>query len=155
VRKTLTRVPGDHATLDIETAGSGIGRELSGMNTSKRIALIAAATVAGLGLLGPAANAAERNYEAEICSDGGGYDLGTVNVGGYNQDGEFVHTPNFQLGSSGPGCNYKSNWWFKPDQSIEINARLYGETTWHRYYRNFAKCAVDTNHTSARECYIP
>ncbi|GLY80391.1 hypothetical protein [Actinoallomurus iriomotensis] len=113
-----------------------------------------AAIVADIGLISPAANAAERNYEAEICSDGGGYDLALVNVGGYNQNNNFVHTPNFRLTSVGHGCNYKVNWWFKPNQTIEINARMYGETTWHRFYRNFAHCAIDSIHTSARMCYI-
>ncbi|MER6357444.1 hypothetical protein ABT186_37975 [Streptomyces sp. NPDC001634] len=118
----------------------------------ERLASLTAATalVAGAMVLAPAANAAERNYEVVVCNEDGSFNGGTANVGGYNQYNQFVHTPNFPIRWD---CGYQVHWWFKPNQTVEINARKFHGTKWYRFYRNLSSCRANT--ASHRICLIP
>jgi hypothetical protein len=93
-----------------------------------------------------ASAAAERNYQAWICvKDSRGKSFTKANAGGYNQNGKYVHTPNFALShdyqdGSDPyliHCGQKNRWWFKPNQTIEINVYNTRGDRWERHYRKF------------------
>ncbi|WP_413804550.1 hypothetical protein [Streptomyces sp. OE57] len=110
-------------------------------------AVFAIAGASLLGLCPNTAHAAARNYEAVICDntdDGNYYTKG--NVGGYNQNNQFVHTPNFVIGP----CGYQPNWWFKPNQKIEVNLYIAERHTWVRKYPKFSSCELIGN--SQRVC---
>ncbi|MEV7123176.1 hypothetical protein [Kitasatospora griseola] len=85
--------------------------------------------------------AAERNYQAWICSKNSyGKDFTKANVGGYNQNGKYVHTPNFALSDEYEGdihCGQQDRWWFKPNQTLQINVFNSRSDRWERVYRNF------------------
>lgn len=123
------------------------------MSISRKVALAASVTAAIAATAGPTTAAAQRNYEVEVCSSGGGYDGATANVAAYNQDNKYTHTPNFRISDDSLGCGYQPHYWFKPNQVVTINARML-EGDWRRYYRNLAKCQIDSSHPSARMCYI-
>ncbi|MEV7960429.1 hypothetical protein ACFVZR_34415 [Streptomyces sp. NPDC058316] len=107
--------------------------------------------VAGTAAMAPTASAAERNYEVVVCTDGAYY-YSTANVGGYNQNNQYVHTPNFQLNDLGY-CGHQPRWWFKPNQSVEINVKNNGTGDWDRYYIKMSNCRAIN--TSQRACDLP
>ncbi|REK86535.1 hypothetical protein DY245_31875 [Streptomyces inhibens] len=89
-------------------------------------------------VLTPAANAAERNYEVVVCDIDGYYS--TANVGGYNQNNQYVHTPNLSLGAK---CGHQPHWWFKPNRTVEINVKDGVTGDWARHFRELsAACPV-------------
>ncbi|MFE2413431.1 hypothetical protein ACFXDE_34355 [Kitasatospora sp. NPDC059408] len=108
------------------------------MNVRKRCTTLA--VTLGLATLGltvpaPAASAAERNYEVVVCSDHA-YFGQYANVGGYNQYNQYVHTPNFRL----VPCGHQPHWWFKPNQTVEINAQNVSTGEWERHFMKLSNC---------------
>ncbi len=99
------------------------------------ILFLAACGHAGAGTRTAAETETVRDYEVGVC--GHGYAI--ANIGGRNQNGEFVHTPNFRLTGGTRPCGIHPGWWFRPNQVLEINARgTNGE--WRRLFRTIAKC---------------
>ncbi|MFF3907784.1 hypothetical protein ACFYZJ_17685 [Streptomyces sp. NPDC001848] len=114
---------------------------------------VATAVITSAMVFSPAANAAERNYEVVICSEDGGLE-GPVNVGGWNQNNQYVHTPNFMLYDTGT-CGHQPHWWFKPNQTVEINVKI--NRDWTRYFRNLkTDCSTGAvSHPTQIVCAIP
>jgi hypothetical protein len=98
----------------------------------------------------PAANAAQRNYEAGICINSGG-NHAPAWVSGYNQNNQYVTTPVFRLGKH---CGYMSHWWFKPNQNLKVGVRLNGRAGWSFNYADFRHCKIGSHNHSVRYCWI-
>ncbi len=86
-----------------------------------------------------AARTAPGTYEAGVCTKPGPNPYVVVNVGGRNQNGEFVHTPNLRPTGHARLCAIQPGWWFQPDQTLEINARA-ANGEWQRLFRDFSRC---------------
>ncbi|WP_242903048.1 hypothetical protein [Actinomadura terrae] len=122
------------------------------MTSAKNISVVITAVAIAVTSASPAV-AAVRNYEAEICSKSHLYAGSSGNVGGYNQNNRFVHTPNFNVGNE-RGCGYKPKYWFMPNQTIEINVYNQRTEKWDRYYRKFSKCPITPSNPGRRSCSI-
>lgn len=118
------------------------------MTTRTRAALCAAVLLTDL--TGADAGAtASRTYLAGVC---GASRYRVANVGGWNQSNEFVHTPNIVLTGSRQMCGFQDNWWFRPKQTLEINA-LDAHHRWRRVFRSFAACRLADGY-AIRWCFI-
>jgi hypothetical protein len=126
------------------------------MSNSVRVGIAVAALCTGLVTTTGSAQGAERNYEAYVCAKNTRTGYLYANVGGYNQHGKYVHTPNFGLYDEWPDdvvCGEQSNWWFKPRQTLTINAYNTRTHKWVRFYKNFKQqCWVVRSTSRYREC---
>ncbi|MFG2863632.1 hypothetical protein [Streptomyces sioyaensis] len=99
---------------------------------------------------------AVENVQVWVCDwtvDGPDYPANytKANVGGWNQNNQYVHTPNFRLDAS-PHCNVQLNWWFHG--TVTINAYQAGKGTWKRYYCNLDAADWHELHPPTKQCVL-